>query len=166
MHLASAWSLAPLVQALQVMRGVSQIAAMILVSEIGDFQRFSHPQQLASYLGLSPSEHSSGKSVIRGPITKAGSKQARRILVEGAWSYRLPARVSQHATRRQDGVAKEIVDIAWKAQIRLCQRFRAMRARGKHHNVVVIAIAREMACFIWAIARQTKLSSSPMTNAV
>jgi transposase len=164
MKLLPSWTMAPVVQAIQAMRGISQIAAVILVSEIGDFHRFNHPRQFVSYLGLSPSEHSSGKSVNRGPITKAGTARGRRILIEGAWSYRLPARVSNHVVRRQNGLTQEVRDIAWKAQVRLCQRFRAMRARGKHHNVVVTAVAREMACFIWAIARTVR-PPIPVANA-
>jgi len=157
MELLPGWTLAPVVQAMQAMRGVSDIAAVILVSEIGDFSRFAHPRQFVSYLGLSPSEHSSGNRVIRGPITKAGSKHARRVLIEGAWAYRYSARVAKDMASRQPGLAKEVLDIAWKAQVRLCQRFRTMRARGKHHNVAVVAIAREMACFLWAIARTVSL---------
>jgi transposase len=161
MKLLPGWMLAPVVQAMQAMRGVSDIAAVILVSEIGDFSRFAHPRQFVSYLGLSPSEHSSGNRVIRGPITKAGSKHARRVLIEGAWAYRYPARVAKDLASRQPGLAKEILDIAWKAQVRLCQRFRTMRARGKHHNVAVVAIARELACFLWAIAQKIPLPSAP-----
>jgi transposase len=89
MNLLPSWALAPVVNAVQAMRGISETAAVILVSEIGDFNRFAHPTQLVSYLGLSPSEHSSGKSVIRGPITKAGTARGRRVLIEGAWTYRL-----------------------------------------------------------------------------
>jgi transposase len=151
------WTLAPVVQAIQAMRGISETAAVILVSEIGDFHRFAHPRQFVSYLGLSPSEHSSGNTIIRGGITKAGSRHARRVLIEGAWAYRLPARVGRKIAARHEGLTKDILDIAWKAQVRLCQRFRAMRARGKNHNVVVTAVAREMACFLWAIARTIPL---------
>jgi|SRR5271157_803937 len=158
------WALAPVVQAFQAMRGISEIAAVILVAEIGDFNRFAHPRQLVSYLGLAPSEHSSGKSIIRGPITKAGTARGRRILIEGAWAYRMPARVGRNMAFRHDGLTKDVLDIAWKAQVRLCQRFRAMRARGKNHNVVVTAIAREMACFIWAIARTVAIPTQvPVT---
>lgn len=157
------WSLAPVVEALQALRGVKLITAVILVSEIGDFRRFSNPRQLMSYLGLAPSEHSSGEKVVRGRITKAGSARARRVLIEGAWCYRLPARVSRKIGYRHDGLTKTVLDIAWKAQLRLCQRYRRMRARGKNHNVIVTAIAREMVGFIWAIA--CSVSQSP-TEAV
>lgn len=157
MKLLPEWTLAPVVQAFQAMRGISVLAAVILVSEVGDFQRFNHPGQLASYLGLSPSEHSSGNRTIRGPITKAGSARGRRVIIEGAWAYRKPARVSNHAAKRQIGLPKEVLEIGWKAQIRLCQRYRSMLARGKNNNVVVTAIAREMVCFLWAIARKISL---------
>jgi len=157
MNLLPSWSLAPIVQAFQAMRVISHISAVILVSEIGDFNRFPHPRQLVSYLGLSPSEHSSGNRVIRGPITKAGSKHARRVLIEGAWAYRLPARVGKTLASRQNGLAKDVLEIAWKAQVRLCQRFRSMGGRRKNQNVVTTAVAREMACFMWAIARTVSL---------
>lgn len=156
-NLLPSWTMAPVVQAIQAMRGVSEMVAIILVSEIGDFNRFAHPRQLVSYLGLSPSEHSSGKTIIRGPITKAGSARGRRVLIEGAWAYRLPARVSRDIASRHDALTKEVLDIAWKAQIRLSKRYRSLQARGKNKNLVITAIAREMACFIWAIARTVRL---------
>jgi len=154
-NLLPSWTLAPVVQAIQAMRGVSVMAAVILVSEIGDFNRFGHPRQLVSYLGLSPSEHSSGSKIIRGPITKAGTARGRRVLIEGAWAYRLPARVGKKIASRHCGLTKDVLDIAWKGQIRLCKRYRSMSARGKNKNVVVTAIAREMVGFIWEIARST-----------
>ncbi len=147
------WSLAPVVNAIQALRGVSWLAAVILASEIGDFQRFTHPRQLMSYLGIVPSESSSGSVCRRGPITKAGSSRARRVLIEGAWAYRLPPRLSKKTTLQHVTQPKAVREIAWKAQLRLCARYRQMQARGKHKNVVVTAIAREMAAFIWAIAR-------------
>jgi transposase len=156
------WKMAPLVQAFQAMRGVSQFSAVVLVSEIGDFQRFSHPGHLVSYLGLSPSEHSSGSRTIRGPITKAGSARGRRMLIEGAWSYRNHARVTNHKSRQHTGLSKEILEIGWKAQIRLCKRYRSMRARGKNQKIVITAIAREMVCFLWAIAQTVKLPCPPV----
>jgi|SRR5271166_274540 len=152
-NLLPTWTLAPVVQAIQAMRGVSLMAAVILVSEIGDFHRFTHPRQLVSYLGLSPSEHSSGDKIIRGRITKAGTSRGRRVLIEGAWAYRLPARVSNKIACRHDGLTKDVLDIAWKGQIRLCKRYRSMSARGKNKNIVVTSIAREMVGFIWEIAR-------------
>ncbi len=157
-RLLPAWSLAPVVRAMQAMRGISEIAAVVLAAEIGDFSRFTHPRQLVSYLGLSPSEHSSGDHIRRGHFTKAGSRHARHMLIEGAWAYRMPARVGRKIACRQEGLSKETLDIAWKAQTRLCHRFRAMRARGKNQNLVMTAIAREVACFVWAIARTVPLA--------
>lgn len=150
------WSLAPVVQALQAMRGVAFVTAVTLAAEVGDFGRFGNPRQLMAYFGLVPSEHSSGPKARRGGITKAGSHDARHVLIEGAWTYRLPARVSPKLQARLEGLPKEVREIAWKAQLRLCARYKAMVARGKPWNVVTTAIAREMAGFIWAIARQVK----------
>ena len=151
--LLPSWPLAPVVDGIQAMRGISQLTAIILAAEIGDFTRFDHPRRLMSYLGLAPSEHSSGPRVIRGAITKAGSSRARRVLIESAWAYRLPARVSKKMAPRSEGLPKDVRDIAWQAQLRLCKRYRQMLARGKPKQVVVTAIAREMIGFVWAIAR-------------
>lgn len=152
------WSLAPVVAALQAMRGVAFITAATLASEVGDFQRFAHPRQLMAYLGLVPSEHSSGPKARRGGITKAGNGNARHVLIEGAWTYRLPARVSPKLQARLEGLPKAVRDIAWKAQLRLCARYKAMIGKGKPWNVVTTAIAREMVGFVWAIAQQVKLA--------
>ncbi len=150
--LAANWSLAPVVQALQALRGVALITAVTILTEVGDLTRFHSPRQLMSHLGLVPSEDSSGGRVRRGPITKAGNLQARRVLVEAAWCYRLPARVSPCLLKRLHGLPKEVRDIAWKAQVRLCARYRRMRAQGKDTRLVTAAIARELLGFIWAIA--------------
>ena len=149
------WSLAPVVDAVQAMRGVGFIVAVTVVAEVRDFQRFDNPRQLMAYLGLTPSEHSSGASVRRGGITKAGSGLARRALVEGAWSYRMQARVSPKLLARLASLPQAVRDIAWKGQLRMCQRYRHLVAAGKAKVVVITAIAREMAGFIWAIARAT-----------
>jgi transposase len=148
------WSMAPLVEALQAMRGVALIVAVTLVAEVGDLTRFDNPRQLMAYVGLVPSEHSSGPSIRRGGITKAGNGEARRVLIEAAWSYRRPARVSRCLLNRLEGLPKEVRDIAWKAQVRLCARSRRLQAAGKHANVVMAATAREMLGFAWAIARE------------
>ena len=154
------WSMAPLVQAFQAMRGVALITAVTVVAEVGDFSRFSNPRQLMAYLGLVPSEHSSGTKVRRGGITKAGSTLARRTLVEGAWTYRLPARVSNTLKGRIEPLPKPIRDIAWKAQVRLCARYRRLSAVGKLRTVVTTAIAREMVGFLWAIAREVQAGAA------
>lgn len=149
-----AWRLYPVVQAIQALRGVQFTVAVTLIAELGDLTRFDNPRQLMSYLGLTPSEHSSGERRRLGAITKAGNTFARRALIEGAWAYRHPAKVSRHLQLRLEQVSKPIQDIAWKAQVRLCKRYRQLMARGKNPNQVVVAIAREMAAFIWAIARE------------
>ena len=152
-ELIPAWSLAPVVAALQAMRGISWLSAVTLVAEIGDFTRFDNPRQLMAFLGLVPSEASSGGRVRRGAITKAGNRHARRVLIEGAWTYRMRARLSDRLLARNEGLPKEVRDIAWKAQLRLCRRYRYLAAAGKPKPVVTTAIAREMTGFIWAIAR-------------
>jgi transposase len=113
------------------MRGVAFIVAVTVVAEVGDFQRFDNPRQLMAYLGLTPSEHSSGASVRRGGITKAGSGLARRALIEGAWSYRMQARVSRKLHDRLENLPQAVRDIAWKGQLRMCQRYRHLVAAGK-----------------------------------
>ncbi len=150
------WSMAPVVEALQAMRGIALIVAVTLVAELGDLSRFDNPRQLMAYVGLVPSEHSSGARVRRGAITKAGNAEARRVLIEGAWSYRLQARVSRTLLDRLQGLPKPVREIAWKAQLRLCARYRRLRAAGKPQPVVTAAIAREMLGFAWAIARHVQ----------
>ena len=147
------WSMAPVVEAYQAMRGVSFVVAVTFVAEIGDLRRFDNPRQLMAFLGLVPSERSTGERVRRAGLTLAGNKRARRVLIEGAWSYRYPARVSQTLQARLEGLPKAVREIAWKAQIRLCARYRRLNAAGKKLPVVIAAIAREMAAFLWAIAR-------------
>lgn len=158
------WRMKPVVIAIQALRGVQFITAATIIAELGDITRFDNPSQLMGYLGLTPSEYSSGRKRKLGGITKAGNGHARKALVEGAWAYRFPARVSRHLQRRLENVPQEIQDISWKAQIRLCKRYRRMIARGKHSNKVVVAIAREMAAFIWDIARHTPLEDVTITR--
>src|SRR5215469_5237486 len=153
------WALAPVVAALQAMRGMALVNAASLVAELGDLTRFANPRQLMAYLGLVPSEHSSGASVKRGGLTKAGNSAARRLLIEAAWCYRFPARVSRELRLRQEELPKPIREIAWKAQLRLCTRYRKLARTGKPANVVTAAIVRELAGFIWAIARRVPLAA-------
>jgi transposase len=160
-ELLPSWSMAPVVKALQAMRGVALVVAVTIVAEVGDFRRFANARQLMAYLGLVPSEHSSGSTIRRGGITKpapgseqgAGNALARRVLIEGAWTYRMQARVSRKLHDRLEPLSSAIRDIAWKAQVRLCARYRRLAASGKPKVVVTTAIAREMVGFIWAIAR-------------
>lgn len=150
------WSMAPVVAAYQAMRGVSFLVAVTFVAEIGDVRRFENPRQLMSFLGLVPSERSTGETVRRAGLTLAGNRRARRVLIEGAWTYRYPARVSETLRTRLEGLPKAIRDIAWKAQVRLCARYRRLIATGKKAPVVIAAIAREMAAFLWAIGQKVE----------
>jgi transposase len=152
-----AWRLYPVVEALQALRGVQFTVAVTLVAEMGDLTRFDSPRELMKCLGLIPSEYSSGDQRRQGPITKAGNTHARRVLVEGAWAYRYPAKVSRHLQLRLEKQPRVIQDISWKAQVRLCKRYRRLVSRGKHANVVTVAIARELTGFLWAIAKEVPI---------
>ncbi|WP_321928661.1 IS110 family RNA-guided transposase [Paraburkholderia guartelaensis] len=147
------WRFYPVVLALQAMRGINFTSAIGLVSELGDLSRFEHPRQLMAWIGVTPSEHSSGGKRRQGSITKTGNSYARKLLVESAWSYRHPARVSIEIQRRQEGIPKPIIDRAWDAQLRLCRRYRKLVARGKCAHVAIIAVARELVGFIWDVGR-------------
>ena len=147
------WTLAPVVAAVQALRGVSILVAATVVAEVGNFSRFENPRQLMAYLGLNPSEHSSGATIKRGPITKTGNSLARTCLVEAAWTYRHPARVTQIIRERLKGLPEPIRAIAWKAQVRLSGRYRKLTATGKSAPKAIVAVARELVGFIWAIAR-------------
>jgi transposase len=151
------WHYAPVVDALQAMRGMRFINAVTLVAELGDLTRFDHPRQLMCFLGLVPSQYSSGEHVRMGPITKSGNRHARRNLIEAAWAYRYKPKVSREIQIRQEHLPLKIRDIAWKAQVRLCARYRKLCARGKNKNIVVVAIARELVAFMWDIAQQVHL---------
>ncbi len=148
------WSLAPVVTALMALRGLDLVSASIFLAEIGDLSRFATPRELMAYLGLVPSEHSTGEKVKRSGITKAGNRRARRILVECSWSYRHPPRVGKKKLAKVAAAPRAVQDIAWKAQSRLAARYRALSRRGKRPTVVVTAIARELAGFIWAVNRE------------
>ncbi len=137
------WSLAPVVEGLMALRGVDLVVAVNFVVEIGDIRRFESPRQLMGYIGLVPEERSTGESIRRGSITKMGNARLRQLLVESAWTYRHPPRI----------------EIAWKAQSRLTARFRAFAARGKRLTVACTAIARELAGFMWAVAREVQPQS-------
>jgi len=141
-------------RALQGLRGVSTIVAATLVAELGDLRRFSSPSKLMSYVGLTPSEHSSGARVQRGAITKAGNPHVRRVLIEAAWSCRLRPAMSLHMKRRSQGLPTPVLDIASKARGRLYRRYNMMRARGKSQQTTIVACARELVGFVWAIGQQ------------
>jgi transposase len=146
------WRFESVVEALQALRGIDQISAIGLVAEIGDIGRFAHPRELMAYLGLVPREDSSGERVMRGSITKTGNAHARRLLTEAAWNYRFQPRIGRRAQRRAEDLPQAIRDVAWKAQLRLSGRFARLRARGVHINKVCVAVARDLAGFVWAIA--------------
>jgi transposase len=130
------------------MRGIQFVTAVGMISELGELSRFEHPRQLMAWLGITPSEHSSGATRHQGGVTKAGNSYARKLLVEAAWSYRHSARVSLPIQRRQEGLPKAIIDRAWDAQIRLCRKYRKLVAKGKNVNIATVAVTRELAWFI------------------
>jgi transposase len=151
------WRLLPVVEALQALRGVQCTVAVTIIAELGDLTRFDNPKQLMSYLGLSPAEYSSGARRHQSSITEAGTSHARRALIEDAWAYRSPAKVSRHLQLRLEQLPQASQDISWKAHMRLCKRYRQLTARGKNATLVVVAIARELLAFMWAIAKAVPL---------
>ena len=148
------WSLSEAVTALMAMRGMDLISAATFLAEIGDLSRFQTPRELMAYLGLVPSEDSTGDTIKRGPITKSGNRRARRMLVECAWSYQHPPRVGKDKQEKVAAAPRAVREIAWKAQSRLNRRYRALIRRGKPKTVAITAVAREFAGFIWAVARE------------
>jgi transposase len=152
------WRVYPVVEALQALRGVQFTVAVTTVAELGDLTRFENPRQLMKFLGLIPSAYSSGARRRQGTMTTAGNTHARRALVEGAWSSRYPAKVSRPIPLRLAQPPKAIQEISWKAPVQLCTRCRRLMARGKHANQVVVAIARELVGFMWAMATQVPVT--------
>jgi transposase len=148
------WRMRPLVKALMTLRGVDQLVATTLIAELGELKRFAHPRELMGYLGLVPSEHTSGDKRRLGAITKTGNTHVRRVLIEAAWNYRFPPRITLPLQKRQERQPSDIRAIAWRAQLRLNHRYRKLTARGLQHNKVCVAIARELAGFIWSIGQQ------------
>jgi transposase len=136
------------------LRGIDKLAAMVLLAELGDISRFESPKQLMAFLGLVPSEHTSSRRRRQGAITKTGNAHARRMLVESAWSYRFPARQTAHLKRKAANASDEAKAIAWKAQKRLCGRYKTLTQAGKNTKLACVAIARELAGFIWDITCQ------------
>ncbi|WP_373415025.1 IS110 family transposase [Ensifer aridi] len=150
------WSLAPIVEALQALKGVGLIVAVALVAEIGDFMRFANPRQLMAYLGLVPGERSSGKSIRPGGITKSGNITLRSLLFEAAWCYRNRPKVGQWCWTRMPETQQIIKDIAWRAQVRLHGRYQKLVAKGKRSQIAVTAVARELLGFIWAVCQHVQ----------
>lgn len=151
--LLGGWQRRKFVEALQGFRGFQMVAAMVVASELGDLMRFDHPRQLMAYLGLVPDEDSSGGRRRQGGITKCGNGHVRWMLVEVAHHYRLPPKISKELSRRQEGLDREVRAVSWRAQNRLHRRFARLALRGLHRNKVVVAVARELAAFIWELAR-------------
>ena len=139
------------------MRGIDTLTAIGLVAEAGDFSRFKTAEQFMSFVGLVPSERSSGESRRQGSITKAGSAHARRLLVESAWNGRRRPTVGYEFARRQRGQDPQVLEHAWRCQQRLHRRWARMAGRGKPHQKIVVACARELAGFVWAIATEQPL---------
>ena len=169
------WSLAPVVDSLVALRGIDKLAPMVLLAELGDISRFDSPRQLMAFLGLVPSEHTSGGRRRQWAITKTGNSHARRMLVESARSYRFPARQTMHLKRKAKDASDEAKAIAWRAQKRLCGRYRTLLQAGKNTKQTTVAIARELAGFIWDIAchempkvqpaaRSAKAVQNPLSN--
>jgi transposase len=144
-------SMRAVIEALQALRGVAKLTATTVVAELGSLSRFEHPRQLMGYSGAVPSEYTTGGKERKGAITKTGNAHLRRVLVEASWAYRRSPQLSGPIRRRQEGLAPEITEIAWKAQIRLCGRYRRLCAKGKPEPQAVTAVARELLGFIWAI---------------
>lgn len=153
------WVQKPVVDAIMTLRGFQLIAAMMVVSEIGDFVRFTHPKQLMSYIGLTPGEYSSGGKRKQGSITKCGNSHLRWLLVECATHYKLEPRVSSALSVRQEGQPRWLTEISWKAQNRLYQRFTKLRQRLMHHNMIKVSVARELLGVLWEIG--VKMQTKP-----
>jgi transposase len=153
------WRMKPLVDALCLMRGLNLVASSTVLSVTGDLRRFPTPTEFSGYTGLVPSEHSSGNSVKRHGITKAGNTELRRVLIQAAWCYRFPARITRRKEQELTATDKAIRDVAWKAQVRLCARYRRFIAGGKLAPVACAAVARELTTFIWEMGQIVPLTS-------
>ena len=153
------WRWCPVVTALMTLRGVDRVVATTLVAELGDLRRLAQARELMGFLGLVPSEHTSGSTRRCGAITRTGNGYARRMLVEAAWSYRFPARISRAIQVRQENQPREVRAIAWQAQVRLSRRYRALKARQVPHNKICVAVARELSGFVWSIAQRIEVTA-------
>ena len=162
LKLLDGWQRKPLVDALMAFKGFKLVAAMVTISEIGTFSRFEHPKKLMAFLGLVPTENSSGNKQQRGGISKCGNPHARWILIEQATHYRVPPKVSAQLSKRQEGTQRWIRDLSWKTQTRLSHRFSTLRKRQLHHNKIKVSVARELCAFIWELGTkiETKQDST------
>jgi transposase len=157
--LIPSWSMKPLHDALCVIRGIDTLSAATILCATGDLRRFPTPGKLSAYFGLVPSEHSSGGTVKRAGITKTGNNEVRRVLDQSAWCYRFPARVTRWKEGTYSDTDKKVRDVAWRAQVRLCARYRKLIARGKKAPVACMAVARELAAFVWEMGQVVPLGS-------
>ena len=151
------WEWKPVVEALMACRGFQEVAAMTLVSELGDLRRFAHPRQLMAFLGLVPDEHSSGGKRRQGAITKCGNSHARWMLVECSQHYRRAPKVNSTLSKRQEGRSKAVKELSWRMQHRLHSRYVRLKMRGKRENKIIVAIAREMCAFLWELQNKIEL---------
>jgi transposase len=163
LELLDDWEWLPVAKALMALKGFQMVAAMITISELGDLTRFAHPRQLMAFLGLVPSEESSGNRRRQGAITKCGNSHARWLLIESAQAYRNPPQVSAALSQRQEGQPGKVKQLSWRAQNRLHRRYVKLKARGKHENKVKIAVARELCGFLWELHQllRDRLPASP-----
>lgn len=161
--LLESWAMKPVVKALMGLRGFQIVGAMVMVSELGGAWRFTHPRQLMAYLGLVPTENSSGTRRRQGGISKAGNSHARWLIIEASHHYRLPPKVSKELSARQEGLPDAIKQCAWQAQTRLHKRMITLLARGKQRNKVAVAIARELTGFVWRVFQIMAPKDQPIT---
>jgi len=158
------WQRKPVVDALMGFRGFRLVAAMVTVSEIGYFSRFKHPKQLMAYLGLVPSEESSGEKRRMGSITKCGNAHARWMLIECAGHYRMPPKISKALSKRQEGLRRDLLAVSWRAQNRLNKRWYKLGFNKLHFNKIRTAIARELVAFIWELAVLIEREQTPSSS--
>jgi transposase len=159
------WEWKPVVKALMACKGFQEVAAMTIISELGDLRRFAHPRQLMAFVGLVPSEHSSGGSRRQGSITKCGNTHARWMLVEAAQHARRTPKVSGELTRRQQGQSNQVKELSWRMQNRLHKKYVRLRIRGKQESKCIVAVAREMLGFIWELQNKCGINMpQPATN--
>jgi len=164
LNLLADWQRRPLVEAMMAFKGFKLIAAMVTVSEIGTFSRFEHPKKLMAFLGLVPSENSSGNKRRQGSISKCGNPHARWILIEQATHYRYPPKISEQLSRRQAGQDRWVLELSWSTQIRLNTRFKSLRKRLLHHNKTKVAVARELCAFLWELGTRIESKAAPQTT--
>lgn len=155
------WEWKPVVDALMAFKGFQEVAAMTIIAELGDLRRFDSPRPLMSFLGLVPSEHSSGTSRRQGAITKCGNSHARWMLVESTQHYRRPPKVGPQLSKRQEGQSRTVRELSWRAQSRLHARYRRLKARHLNENKTIVAMARELAAFIWELQNKCTLALPP-----